>query len=277
MVTLEMARLEPRFRIRAPLRCDGAGTLDWGEDSVTGERVAVRWLPLRANGEAAVQACAELPAHPALPKILQVGRLDERAYLVMAFPDGELLSSRLADGDLLELPGFLRVSTQLGAALALVHRHRLVHGELSVGSVLLPRDERVLWWDLPLVLVDRMTDRRSESRAAQQLTKTAASLAPECARGEPPSEAADVYSLGAVLCLAAGAPPPSAPSTLGVLHQVAVGQWTPRVPPVLPDAWAVVVRQMLDPVPGKRLTADEVVAAFAELAAASGPALEVAA
>ena len=97
MSILETKRFEPRFRIRAPLRCDGVGKLDWGEDTSSGERVAVRWMPLKANGAAAASACGELPVHPVLPKILQSGQTDVLAFLAMEFPDGELLARRLAE------------------------------------------------------------------------------------------------------------------------------------------------------------------------------------
>ena len=45
-----MDELDPRFKIRAPLRCDGIGRLDCAEDLESGMRMAVRWLPLEANG-----------------------------------------------------------------------------------------------------------------------------------------------------------------------------------------------------------------------------------
>ena len=271
MALLETMSLDPRFRLRAPLRCDGVGRLDWGEDTSSRTRVAVRWLPVGANGEAAARACAELPVHPVLPRILQIGRLQETAFVVMEFPDGELLSSRLADGEWLDERGALGLGGQLAQALAVVHRHGLVHGELCPGSVLFGHGERILFWDVPLVLVDRMTDRRPESRPLHQLVKTAASLAPECARGERSTEGSDVYSLAAVLCLATGAPAPSAASTLGVLHQVATGAWAPRVTQAFPERVAALMRRMLDPEATARPTAAEVAAVFDASAGETAP------
>lgn len=266
MSIVETVRLDPRFRLRAPLRCDGVGKLDWGEDTISRERVAVRWLPLKANGEAAVIACAELPHHPALPKILQLGQVDEQAFLIMEFPDGELLSSRVADGEWLDAPGVLLVAVQVAQALSALHQHGFVHGELGADSVLLVPGDRILWWDVPLVLADRMTDRREDSRPARQLVKTAAYLAPECARGAPATEASDVYSLGATLCRASGALPPVSASTLGILHEVASGTWRPTVTRVWHARWAAVVRQMLDPDPRQRPPAQEVATLFTSFA-----------
>ena len=52
-----MGELDPKIKIRAPLRCDGIGRLDCAEDTESGSRLAVRWLPLEANGDAAAKAC----------------------------------------------------------------------------------------------------------------------------------------------------------------------------------------------------------------------------
>jgi len=197
------------------------------------------------------------------------------AFLAMEFPDGELMSSRLADGEWLDEHATLSMAVQLAQAMHLVHRHGVVHGELGADSVLLTRGDRVLWWDVPLVLVDQMTDRRGESRSARQLVKTAAYLAPECARGEPATEASDVYSLAALLCIASGAPPPGAVSTLGIVHAVAGRAWAPKVTPVFPERWAAVVRQMLQHDPGQRPSAKEVSTLFSSFASVATPATKL--
>src|SRR5256885_7227521 len=89
--------IDPRIRIRAPLRCDGIGRLDCAEDTESGARLAVRWLPLDANGDAAVRACAKLPEHPTLPRVRQTGQMGDKAFLAMEFPDGLLPSTSLRE------------------------------------------------------------------------------------------------------------------------------------------------------------------------------------
>src|SRR6478736_6382849 len=88
--------LDPKIRIRAPLRCDGVGSLDCAEDADSGRRMAVRWLPLAANGAAAVKAVELLPAHDGLPKIRASGHVGSSAYVAMDFPEGTLLSTQLS-------------------------------------------------------------------------------------------------------------------------------------------------------------------------------------
>lgn len=257
--------LDPRIRIRAPLRCDGIGRLDCAEDIESGGRLAVRWLPLEANGDAAVKACEKLPAHPTLPRIRQTGHVGGSAFVAMDFPEGQLLSTMVGGGERLDVDLVIRVAAQLSDALATVHEQQVVHGELSPDSVLLVPADRAYLWDMPLVIANRLTDRRGENRLMQNLVKTGPYLSPERARGDGASTEADVYSLGVVLCVAAGAPLPTASTTLGVVHQVAAGSWTPRVPSLLPDPWRGALARMLDVDPTKRPTARDIARIFAEM------------
>src|SRR6185295_11162217 len=123
----------------------------------------------------------------------------------MDFPDGRLLATMLGEpvsGELL-----LDIGAQLSDALATIHSQGVVHGELSAESVLLARGKAYLW-DMPLVIANRITDRRGEERLMHMLVRTAPFLSPERARGGAPSAESDVYALAAVMCLAAGAKPP---------------------------------------------------------------------
>lgn len=258
-----MGELDPRIKIRAPLRCDGIGRLDCAEDTVSGDRLAVRWLPLEANGDAAVKACEKLPSHHALPRILQTGQVGASAFVALDFPDGEMLSAR--GEERLDHELLLKLAAQLSDALATVHAQGVVHGEMSRDSVLLVPGGKASLWDMPLVIANRLSDRRGENRLMQNLVKTAPYLSPERARGEGASQAGDVYALGAILCVSAGAPLPTASTTLGVVHLVAAGEWVPRVPASLPERWATTLSKMIAADPAARPTAAEVAAAFAEV------------
>ncbi len=258
-----MAELDPRFRIRAPLRCDGIGRLDCAEDSVSGERLAVRWVPLEANGELAVKACEKLPQHPTLPRILQTGQVGVSAFVAIDFPMGETLAARGEEP--LENEPLLKLAAQLSDALATVHAQSVVHGEMSLDSVLLTAAGQAVLWDMPLVIANRLADRRGENRLMQNLVKTAPYLSPERARGEGASTAGDVYALGAVLCVAGGSPLPSSATTLGAVHQVSSGEWKPRVPPGLPDHWRNMLGRMISAEASERPSAVEVAMAFARV------------
>lgn len=257
--------LNPRIKIRSPLRCDGIGRLDCAEDTESGARLAVRWLPLDANGESAVRACAKLPEHPTLPRVRQTGVTGDKAFLAMEFPDGKLLSTMIGEavsGDLL-----LETGAQLADALATIHSQGVVHGEMSAESVLLAKGKAFLW-DMPLVIANRLTDRRGEERLMHQLVRTAPFLSPERARGGAPSPEGDVYGLAAVMCLVGGAPLPPAGTTLSVVHAIVAGEWAPVVPPLFHEPFRSLLMRMLSREPLKRPGAREVADLLGKPAAA---------
>lgn len=221
----------------------------------------VRWLPVEANGEVAARAVLDLPAHPSLPKVHQTGKTGAAAFVAMEFPDGRLLATVLDE----RLPPqeLRRVGADIAGALAELHSQGICHGELSADSVLLLSDQRAILWDVPLVVVNRLTDRRGEERAIGQLVRMAPFLPPERARGGAASTAADVYALAAVLCLAGGGRQPPSTSTLGTVYQLASGQWTPSVPESAPGDFQALLRQMLNADPALRPTARQVADALA--------------
>jgi serine/threonine protein kinase len=263
-----MTGLDQRFKIRAPLRCNGIGRLECAEDSESGMRMAVRWLPIEANGVAAVKACESLPTHPTLPKIRKTGQVGASAYVAMDFPEGRLLSTWELEPVAPEL--LARVAAQIADALSTIHSQNVFHGEMSPDSVLLVGEgwEKAYLWDMPLVIANRLTDRRGEDRLMQQLVKTAPYLSPERARGAGASAASDVYALGAVLCLAGGASRPSSPTTLGMVYEVANGDWAPEVPEIFTDALRAMITRMVALDPNARPSAREVSETFARPIAA---------
>ena len=251
---------DPRFRIRAPLRCDGIGRLDCAEDASSGARLAVRWLPLEANGAAAITACERLPDHPTLPRIRHTGRVGEAAFVAMDFPDGKLLSAML-DEDL-DVEKLMAAAAHIADALATIHAQGVFHGEMSSDSILLVPPRQAILWDMPLVVANRLTDRRGEERLMHQLVRTAPYLAPERARGGAASAESDVYALGAIICLALGSPRPVSSTTLGTVHQIATALWAPEIPQGFPDALRVMLKMMTSPEPSARPTAREVAEVF---------------
>lgn len=253
---MSTTELDSRFRIRAPLRCDGVGSLDCAEDIESGVRMAIRWLPVDANGEAAVKAVEEIPSHPVLPRIRGTGRVGSAAYVAMEFPEGRLLSTMMDA----PLPAdvVIRMGSAVADALALLHQQSVVHGELSSDSVLMLPEDKAILWDVPLVTANRLTDRRGEERELAQLIRVAPYLSPERARGLPASAHSDVYALASVMCFAAGGLPPHGGTTLAVVHQIANGQWTPELPRGLPPPVRELMAKMLCADPLSRPTAAQV-------------------
>lgn len=253
-----MEELDPKFKIRAPLRCDGIGRLDCAENVESGKRMAIRWLPLEVNGDAAARALQKLPEHPTLPKVYQTGRVGASAYVAIDFPEGRLLSTML--GEAIPVENLCRMGAEIADALATIHADGMVHGEISAESFLLLPNGKAILWDMPLVIADRLTDRRGERRQMAHLVGMAPFLPPERAQGKRATAASDVYSLAAVLCAAAQPHQPEAETTLAIVHQLATGKWTPRVPEAFPPGTRAALSQMLSREPELRPTASEAAA-----------------
>ncbi|MGQ0508492.1 MAG: protein kinase domain-containing protein [Myxococcaceae bacterium] len=247
-----------RIKIRGPLRCAGVGRLQCAEELETGARLAVRWVPNQANANGYAQTLRAVPEHPALPKVLHIGNDPESLYAVLEFPEGRLLAAD--DGTLIEAEELARMGQTLAEALRALHSKGIHHGELSPHSVLrVSQTHRSLIWDLPLVLAARITDRRNVRGTQTSLEEVAPCLAPEVARGDRSSPAADIYGLAALLCLAGGSPPPFGESALSILHQVATGFWRPRIPPHATGGLRRALELMLDPAPNRRPGAEKCV------------------
>ncbi len=161
----------------------------------------------------------------------------------------------------------LTVLRPLAAALAAIHRHGLVHGNLSAAVVWFDDSGRPLFGGLAAGLLAAHAVPGRD--AAPQ---RAADLAPECARGAAPSVAADMFSLGSValFCLTGRSAWP-ADDTADVLVQSVGGVW-PDVPDeAAPPRLVSLIRRMLAADPAAR---PEATAVLAELQR-SGVALPV--
>ncbi|MEU2052729.1 serine/threonine-protein kinase [Streptomyces bungoensis] len=186
--------------------------------------------------------------HPGLVTVYDVGRYEDRTYLVMQLVDGPTLRSLLAGGTLPE-----RRVAELGAALAgaLAHVHRagIVHRDVKPSNVLVDPAGAPHLADFGIARVANTT----VHTAPDVLIGTAAYLAPEQVEGGRVGPAADVYALGLVLleCLKGELEyqgtavevavarlhrPPAVPAWLSPDLAALLGAMTARDPEARPDA-----------------------------------------
>jgi serine/threonine-protein kinase len=144
--------------------------------------------------------------HPAAIPVIDLGCDDGAWFVVFEHVAGKDLATvlaRLAErGELLPIPVAVAVAVEIASALAVLHRlddARLVHGDVAPANVLLSRDGRVRLSDLGACA--------ALARGAPGVFGTPGYVAPEQARGDPITAAADVFSTGAILFeLLTGAP-----------------------------------------------------------------------
>ena len=165
---------------------------------------------------------AQLASAMAHPNIVQVTDFGEDpavgAYMVMEVIDGvPLLPAPPAP---LPVPRALEYLRQIADAVEHIHHRGVVHGDLKPDNMLVVTERDGERRRATVKLLDFGLARRI-ARTPAPGEPTAGSphyLAPECIRGGPPTIAADVYALGALMFeLLTGAPPFDGPSLHAVL------------------------------------------------------------
>jgi tetratricopeptide (TPR) repeat protein len=158
----------------------------------------------------AAQRLIRTVEHPALPKILEVGKADGRVYLATNWIPGKTARSLLQDGPA-PVAKIRPVMAKVLAALGALHAKGLVHGDVKIENVILYEEEG----EQKAVLVGAGADRLA-GRGAGGLEEagrlagfgTPKSVAPEQIRGAALDGRADIYAVGVLLYeLLAGQPP----------------------------------------------------------------------
>lgn len=193
-----------RYVLRERIGAGGMGRVFRARDEVLARDVAIKVFfadatdepePLRRMAEARALAALDHPSLVTLYDARLTG--DDHVYLVMELVDGPSLQRRIEQGPLAasEVAGIV---SDLARALAVVHDAGIVHRDVKPSNVLL-RPVRGGTREVEAVLADFGVARLI---GATRLTTpgtvigTAAYLAPEQLRGEPPRAASDVYALG---------------------------------------------------------------------------------
>jgi serine/threonine protein kinase len=210
--------LDSRYRVIRHLGSGGMASVLLCEDERLGRRVAVKRLhadsPVdveqRFNREAKLGASLN---HPNLVSVFDTATDDEGVLIVMEYVDGQPLSRMLRRGPL-RPEEVRRIVLDLGDALDHAHDQGIIHRDVKPGNLMViggpagrgrRRDSSA--HDPPTgEMTVKLTDFGIARASAQtRLTQvgsvvgTAAYLAPEQARGEEATPAADVYALGVVL------------------------------------------------------------------------------
>jgi len=184
--------------------------------------------------------------------------------LVMEFLPSRSLSAVLAERGTLPPTEVAEIGAQVAAALAAAHAVGIVHRDVKPGNILLAENGTVKITDFG---ISRALDDGTVTTQTG-IAGTPAYLAPEIARGEDPSRASDVFSLGSTLYHAVEGKPPFGTNTnpLALLHAVASGH-TP--PPQNAGPLADTLANLMRPDPGTRPTMLDAASALRSPAAAA--------
>jgi hypothetical protein len=191
-----------RYRLGARLGAGGMGVVYRARDEHLERDVAVKRIAVGhdpdGRGEREALAAARL-SHAGIVALYESGRDEDAVYLVSELVEGPTLADLLRDGELSDRD-VLRIGATLCAALAHAHKRGVIHRDVKPSNVICPRaDDGVLGTaKLTDFGIARMADHDVLTRTGD-IIGTLAYMAPEQARGEKITGAADVYALGVVL------------------------------------------------------------------------------
>jgi eukaryotic-like serine/threonine-protein kinase len=194
--------VKERYTVERKLGRGGMATVYLAQDTVLDRPVALKVLAEHLADDEDFRERflreARLAAKLVHPNVVQVydANEDERGpFIVMEYVDGHTLADELKRRGRLPPAEVVAIGIQVCSALEAAHEAGLVHRDIKPQNILLRPDGRVKIADFGIARSLTAT-RHTEIGT---VLGTAAYLAPEQARGERVTPAADIYSLGVVL------------------------------------------------------------------------------
>ncbi len=195
--------LNNRYRLLSQHGSGGMAVIYKAIDQLLGRTVAVKILrpslttdqSFLARFRAEARSVANLQ-HPNIVTVFDVGQDGPTQYIVMEFVDGTDLKKIIKTGAPLPLARVLELGIQLCAGIGFAHRSMLVHADVKPQNILVTHEDMVKVTDFGIA--QALTNTQPGERQSV-VWGSPHYFAPEQARGERPSPASDVYSIGIVL------------------------------------------------------------------------------
>jgi serine/threonine protein kinase len=269
-----------RYRLTVPIGSGGVGVVWSAQDVLLDRVVAVKEI-VRAPGGAAAggdwdetyqrtlreaRAAARI-RHSGVAAVYDVVSEDDRPYIVMELIEGRPLAEIIEQEGPLPAARIADIGRQILDALIAGHAAGVLHRDLKPANVLITAQDRAVLTDFGIASV------AGDPSLTQTgvVLGTPSYLAPERARGESTTAAADLWSLGATLYAAANGRGPfdGYDGAMATMYAIITED-----PPALPAGPLTgIIGSLLARDPGQRPDAAETARALAE--AVSAPELPV--
>jgi tetratricopeptide (TPR) repeat protein len=187
--------LAGRYEVVEYLARGGFGRVERGRDTLTGEDVAIKWIPVgstldlvRARREVTTLRWLRLPG---VVRLRDDGTTDDGWFLIMDLVRGEPFPGRDAPArwDTIAEPTLALLET-----LARVHNAGIVHADLKPGNVLVTPDGQVAVLDFGI-----SSGRALPLLALRGTAGTPGYMAPERWEGAPADVRSDLYAVGVMV------------------------------------------------------------------------------
>lgn len=195
--------LNGRYELVAQQGSGGMSVIYKSLDRMLGRMVAIKILrPSLTQDPAFLEKFQQearsvaMMSHPNIVTVHDVGSDGHTHYIVMEMIEGHDLKKVIRSRGALPLERALDYGIQICAGLGFAHRSQLVHADVKPQNILINRDGviKVTDFGIAQAYTDTMPQTRSEV-----VWGSPHYFAPEQARGEKPSPASDVYSIGVVM------------------------------------------------------------------------------
>ncbi|MFF8385803.1 protein kinase [Streptomyces kanasensis] len=277
----EQRRIVGRYRLEARLGRGGMGTVWRAHDELLGRPVAVKELHVDTGATGGADAAVDTTLrearavarvhHPHIVCVHDVVEEDGVPFIVMELVEGVSLAERIAVRGPVDAREAAGIGLALLSALRAAHAIGVLHRDLKPANVLVEEATgRVVLTDFGIAQLAGATTLTESGMFVGSPEYTA----PERMQGNQTGPAADLWSLGVLLCaVMTGRSPFHRDSLGGVLHAVVEAEIRPPAAagPLLP-----VVRGLLERDPARRIDvveAERLLRAYAAMP--SGPALPV--
>jgi hypothetical protein len=225
--------IDGRYRLMAKIGSGGAGVVWQAQDSLLDRQVAVKEIARLAALDADERAdsyermlrearAAARIIHPGVAAVYDVVSEDGCPYIVMELVRGRPLSGIIDDDGPLPSAQVADIGRQVLDALMAGHAAGVLHRDLKPANLMITGQGRVVLTDFGIASV---AGDPSLTRTGM-VVGTPGYLAPERLRGEPATPAADLWSLGATLYMAACGHGPfeGYDGAMATMYEIATGE-----------------------------------------------------
>jgi serine/threonine protein kinase/Tfp pilus assembly protein PilF len=197
------------YRIIEMIGLGGGGEVYLARDTSLERLVALKFLAKGSQGDrharkrfmTEARAAAAID-HPYICKIFEIGRSDDRLYIVMEFVKGETLREALISGSV-PVRQRLQIALEIAEALRTAHAKGVVHRDLKPANIILTPDGHIKVMDFGLAKrlpVDELTiDHDQTTTMTGIAVGTPAYMSPEQAECRRVDSRSDIFSLGIIL------------------------------------------------------------------------------